>query len=38
MCHKKKLKFKDCKHCSEANQLENKINQIEKNKLDVDNL
>ena len=27
---KGKFKFQDCKHCLEANQLENKINQLEK--------
>ena len=27
---KKELKFEACKHCLEANQLENKINQLEK--------
>ena len=38
VCHKKKLKFEDYKHCLEETQLENEINQIEKNKLDMDNL
>ena len=38
MCHKNKLKFEECKHCLEATQLENEINQLEKNKFDVDNL
>ena len=33
---KRKLKFEDYKHCLEASQLENKINQLEKNKVDVD--
>ena len=33
-----KLIFEDYKHCSEAAQIGNKINQIEKKKLDVDNL
>ena len=33
-----KLIFEDYKHCSEATQTGNKINQIEKKKLDVDNL
>ena len=32
---KRKLKFEDCKHCSEATQIEKKINQIEKNISDV---
>ena len=35
---KRKLKFEDDKHCLEATQLENKINQLEKNKLDINNL
>ena len=35
---KRKLKFEDYKHCSEATQLENKINRLEKNKLDVNGL
>ena len=35
---KRKLKFEDDKHCLEATQLENKINQLEKNKLDMNNL
>ena len=33
---KQKLKFEYYKHCLEANQSENKINQLEKNKVDVD--
>ena len=33
-----KLKFEDDKHCSEATQHENKINHLEKNNLNVDNL
>ena len=32
---KAKYEFKDCRHCSEASQLENKIDQLEENKLDV---
>ena len=32
---KRKLKFEDFKHCSEATQIEKKINQIEKNISDV---
>ena len=35
---KKQLKFEDYKHFLEATQLGNKINQLEKNKPDVDNL
>ena len=35
---KRKLKFEDDKHCLEATQLQNKINQLEKNKLDMNNL
>ena len=35
---KQKLKFEDSKCCLEANQLENKINQLEKNNVDVDSL
>ena len=35
---KRKLKFKDYKNCLEASQIENKINQLEKNKIDVDSL
>ena len=35
---KRKLKFEDDKHCLEATQLKNKINQLEKNKLDMNNL
>ena len=35
---KQKLKFEDYKHCLKATPLENKINQLEKNKLDVYNL
>ena len=34
---KTKLKFEDYKHCLEATQLENKINNLEKNTLNVDN-
>ena len=34
---KRKLKFEDYQNCSEATQLENKINQLEK-KVDTDNL
>ena len=35
---KGKLKFEDYKHCLEATQLENKINQLEQIKPDVDSL
>ena len=34
----KKLKFDDNKHCLEATQLENKTNQLEKNKVNADSL
>ena len=34
----RKLKFEDFKHCLQATQLENKINHLEKNILNVDNL
>ena len=33
-----KLKFEDYKNCFEATELENKINQLAKNKLDDDSL
>ena len=36
--HKKTLKFEDYKHCLEATQLEYKINQLEKDKLDLDSV
>ena len=35
---KRKLRFEDYKNCLEATQLENKINQLEKNKIHVDSL
>ena len=35
---KRKLKFEDYKNCLEAAQIENKINHLEKNKMDVDSL
>ena len=35
---KGKLKFEDYKHCLEATQLENKINQLEQIKPNVDSL
>ena len=38
MCHEKKLKFENYKNCLEATQLDNKINYLEKNKINIDNL
>ena len=35
---KRKLKFEGYKSCLEATQLENKTNQLEKNKIDVNSL
>ena len=35
---KRKLKFENYKNCLEATQLENKINYIEKNKIDIDSI
>ena len=35
---KRKLKFENYKNCLEATQLENKINYLEKNKINVDSL
>ena len=35
---KRKLKFEDYKNCLEATQLENKINHLDKNKIEVDSL
>ena len=35
---KRKLKFQDYKNCLKAAQVENKINHLEKNKIDVDSL
>ena len=35
---KRKLKFEEYKHYLEATQLENKINHLEKNTLNIDNL
>ena len=35
---KRKLKFKNDKNCLEATHLENKINHLEKNMTDVDNI
>ena len=34
----KKCKFKNYKNCLQAAQIENKINHLEKNKIDVDSL
>ena len=35
---KRKLKFQNYKTCLEATQLENKINHLEKNKIDTDSI
>ena len=35
---KRNLKFQDYKNCLKAAQVENKINHLEKNKIDVDSL
>ena len=35
---KRKLKFENYKNCLEATQLENKINYLEKNKIDIDSV
>ena len=35
---KRKLKFENYKNCLEATQLENKINYLEKNKINIDSL
>ena len=35
---KRKLKFENYKSCLEATQLENKINHLEKNKIDTDSI
>ena len=35
---KRKLKFENYKNCSEATQLENKINHLEKNQLNIDSI
>ena len=35
LCHKKKLNFEYYKNCLEATQLENKKNEVEKNKVNV---
>ena len=38
LCHKKKLKFENYKNCSDATQVDNKINYFEKNKINIDSL
>ena len=38
MCHKRKPRFEDDRSCLEAAQIENKINHLEKNKIDIDSL
>ena len=38
MCHKKKFKFEDYKNCLEAIQLDNKINDLQKSKIDKINV
>ena len=35
---KKKLKFENYKNCSDATQVDNKINYFEKNKINIDSL
>ena len=35
---KRKLKFENYKNCLEATELENKINYLEKNKIDIDSI
>ena len=35
MCHKKKHKFENYRICLKPNQLKNKINHLNKNKIDV---
>ena len=35
---KRKFKFEDYKNCLKATELENKIDQLEKNKVNIDNL
>ena len=37
-CHKRKLKFENCKNYLEATQLQNKINYLEQNEIDIDSL
>ena len=36
MCHNRNLKLENYKNCLEANELENKINYLEKNEINVD--
>ena len=36
MCHKKNFEFEDYDNCSEATQIKNKINQVRKNKTDIE--
>ena len=36
MRHQKNLKFRDYKNCLKASQIENKINYLEKKKIDID--
>ena len=36
VCHKKNLNFEDYKKCLEAAKIENKINHLEKNKINKD--
>ena len=38
MCHKKKLKFENCKNCLEETQLDNETKYLEKNKISIDSL
>ena len=38
MCHKRKRKFEDYKICLKTTQFENKINQLEKNKINTKSL
>ena len=38
VCHEKNLKFEDYKNSLEAAQTENQINNLEKNKIDIDSL
>ena len=38
MCIKRKLKFENYKSCVEATQLENKINHLEKAKINIDRI
>ena len=38
ICHKGNLKFENYKNCLEATQLQNKINHLEKTKINIDSL